>query len=360
MARLADLAHGGGSRVEVDQRPAAARGRQGERAERAAEVPRRHRRRADDHLRHGQCGPAGRHHAPRRIRPTAGQGDVAAVGVHHVDAPPAIPLAQTGKGDLSAIGRPSGCVVGEAVVGQWRRVAAISVHHVDVLLHPLLYAMEMDVDKVPAVGRPIRVAAPAAVPDLGGGQAHRITLAHRLAQRLDEDLLHPLAAAAESQPRPIGRPGRLHVELGLGVLGDVGHVAARGGHDVDFQDRLALADKGDLLAVGRPGRLDVGAGVIGQARFVAAVGVHDVDFVVAVAVADEDHLPAVGRDVGRHIGRRAVSQLDDSGAVRVHGEDVGRAARAAAGEEDAAAGRRFGGGGPSGHQRDEQQESKCE
>src|SRR5439155_24304155 len=81
--------------------------------------------------------------------------------------------------------------------------------------------------------------------------------------------------------------------------------------------------KGDLLAVGRPGRgpAAVGALGVGQLLDVGAVGVHDVDVHGAVAVGGEGNLLAVGRPAGVGVLGVAAGQVAGAFALGVDQPD---------------------------------------
>src|SRR5205823_626652 len=108
-----------------------------------------------------------------------------------------------------------------------------------------------DGDGVPRV-RPARLA--------GGEQVQRARAGRRRADRVhgargEVDVESRSVLVLEGDLRPVARPGRGN--LGAAELGHRRFVAAARGEvvDVDLHDAVLVGRIGDLLAVGRPGRI---------------------------------------------------------------------------------------------------------
>jgi hypothetical protein len=69
-------------------------------------------------------------------------------------------------------------------------------------------------------------------------------------------------------------------------------------HDPDLVRAVALAEEGDLAAVGGPGQLRVRGRIVREVDWIRAIGIHDVDFLIAVSIAGESDPGAVGREDG--------------------------------------------------------------
>ena len=161
---------------------------------------------------------------------------IAPVRVHQVEL--TVAVTRAGKDELRAVGRPGGVVIVGEVGGEPGLIAPIGVHHVNL--------------------------------------------------KIENELLK----ARESDRAPSGDHVGSKFCAELFVILNL--IIAVGIHGVDFQIAVAAADKSEMLAVGRPGRIKIIGRTVGQTCLISTVGIHPIDLEITVATTDKGDLAAVG------------------------------------------------------------------